>query len=215
MRPLALLSLTATLTLPAVTPPVIKPNTPPEISRLDDYIQMRFLDRTTFGINRMGGPMPTTPLEPGVPFRMKVSPRNEAFLSHMRMFRPENPTEQSVVDQLRQKGFEVAAYLIGHQALAETPVPTPRAGLQGPVSITSRSDTQFADETFLFSEGKKALASIGQGPGYDVKKGDWNMAIRPLRASNQTCIQCHTTVDGTPKLGDALGVVMYVYRQHD
>jgi hypothetical protein len=78
-----------------------------------------------------------------------------------------------------------------------------------------RADSQFVDEAFVFSEGKTALASIGEGPGYDVKKGDWNIAIRPLRASNQACIQCHTTVDAAPKLGDALGVVMYVFRQRE
>jgi hypothetical protein len=192
MRPLALLYLTATLTLSAAAPPVIKPSTPTEISRLDECIQIRFLDRRTFGINRMG-----------------------VGAHGMRMFQPENPTEQSIVDQLRQKGFEVAAYLVGRQALAETPVPTSRAGLQGPASITFHSDTEFPDETFVFSEGKKALAAIGQGSGYDVKKGEWNIAIRPLRASNQTCIQCHTTVDNAPTLGEALGVVMYVFRQRE
>jgi hypothetical protein len=102
MRPLALLYLTATLTLSAATPPVFKPNTPTEISRLDECIQIRFLDRRTFGINRMG-----------------VSAHG------MRMFQPENPTEQSIVDQLRQKGFEVAAYLVGRQALAKMPFQTP------------------------------------------------------------------------------------------
>jgi hypothetical protein len=196
MRSLALLSLTATLTLSAATRLTIKPTVPIEISRLDECIQIRFLDRTAFGINRIGA-MPA------------------AHFQGMRAFRPENPIEQSVVDQLRQKGLEVAAYLVGRQALAKTPASTPRSGLQGPASITLRSDTQFADEASVFSEGKTALASIGQGPGYDLKKGDWNIAIRPLRASNQTCIQCHTTVEATPKLGDALGVVMYVFRQRE
>jgi hypothetical protein len=192
MQLLALLSLTATLTLSAATPPVIKPTVPVEISRLDECIQIRFLDRREFGINRMG-----------------VSTHG------MRMFRPENPTEESIVDELRQKGLEVAAYLVGRQALAKMPFQTPRSRLQGPASITMREDTKFADEAFVFSEGKTALASIGQGLGYDVKKGDWTIAIRPLRASNQACIQCHTAVDNAPKLGDALGVVTYVFRQRE
>jgi hypothetical protein len=59
------------------------------------------------------------------------------------------------------------------------------------------------------------LATIGQSPGFDVKRGEWDVATRALRASNQGCIQCHTYGREEPKLGDALGVVIYVYRHRD
>ena len=131
----------------------------------------------------------------------------------IRIFQPENPAEQAVVDQLRQKGFEVVAYLVGQQALADAPLDSARARLQGPASITMPPDVQFTDEAVVFSEGKRALASIGQDPGYDLQKGHWT--IRPLRASNQSCIQCHTYPGSAPKLGDALGVVLYVFRQRE
>jgi hypothetical protein len=189
MRMLLLLSLSATLF--GATPLTIKTTEPVEISRLNDCIQRRFLDRKAFGM-------------------MRISPSQ----FHGRgIFQPENPTEQAVVDQLRQKGIELAVYLVGRGALADPVLPMRRAGLQGPAAITLLADTRLPDQTAIFSEGRTALATIGQDQGYDVKNGDWTVAMRPLRASNQTCIGCHTAVDSAPKLGDALGVVIYVYRQ--
>lgn len=178
--------------LAAAAPPTIPNAVPNEIARLDECIQIRFLDRKSFGMSRI------------------------AVAYHgMRRFQPENPSEITIVDQLRQKGIEVAAYLVGRQALSPQPFLTPRARLQGPASITLLPDTRLPDEESLFSDGKAALASIGQGSGVDLKRGEWSVAMRPLRASNQGCVQCHTTVSGAPKIGDALGVVMYVYRQRD
>jgi hypothetical protein len=94
--------------------PTIPKDIPNEITRLDECIQIRFLDRKAFGMSRIAVPS----------------------FHGMRVFRPENPAEITVVDQLRQKGFEVAAYLVGREALSPQPFPTPRARLQGPASIT-------------------------------------------------------------------------------
>lgn len=179
--------------LAAAAPPTIPNAVPNEIARLDECIQIRFLDRKSFGMSRIAVPS----------------------IHGMRVFQPENPSEITIVDQLRLKGIEVAAYLVGRQALSPQPFLTPRARLQGPASITLLPDTRLPDEESLCSDGKAALASIGQGSGIDTKKGDWSVAIRPLRASNQGCVQCHTTITGAPKLGDALGVVMYVYRHRE
>jgi hypothetical protein len=193
MQTITLLSLTATLAtvLSAATPPTIKIIEPSEIARLNDCIQIRFLDRKAFGFGR-------------------IAPSQ---FHGMRIFQAENPTEQAVVAQLRQKGLEVAVYLVGRQALTAAVFPTPRTGLQGPASITLLGDSRLPDQASLLAEGKTALAEIGQGPGYETRKGDWTVAIRPLRASNQTCIQCHTYGEFAPKMGDALGVAMYVYRK--
>jgi hypothetical protein len=182
--------------LAAAAPLTIPKAVPNVIARLDECIQIRFLDRKAFGMSRIA-----------VPYH------------GMRVFRPENPAEMTVVDQLRQKGIEAAVYLVGQQALSPQPsfvsFPAPRTRLQGPASITLLAGTRLPDEEALFSDGKAALASIGQGAGSQTKKGEWSIAVRPLRASNQTCVQCHTTVSGAPKIGDALGVAMYVYRQRD
>jgi hypothetical protein len=191
MRMITLLSLNAIL-LAAAPPPTFRTTVPNEIARLDDCIQTRFLDRKAFGM-------------------MRISPSQ----FHGRgIFQPENPTEHAAVEQLKEKGFEVAVYLVGRQALDARPFPTRRSGLQGPAAITLPAETQLPEQAAILSEGRSALAKIGHERGYETRVGDWSVAIRPLRASNQTCIQCHTTVAGAPKLGDALGIVMYVYR-HD
>jgi hypothetical protein len=36
-------------------------------------------------------------------------------------------------------------------------------------------------------------------------------ALRPLRASNEGCVQCH--IASGVKIGDPLGVLMYVYKR--
>jgi hypothetical protein len=218
MRTIPLLSITATLSaiLPAAAPPTIKTAEPVEITRLNERIQIRFLDRKSFGISRIGIP---------------------TYHDNVRWFMPENPTEEAVMQEIKKKGLEVAVFLVGRHALAaslgtigyggfpnETVRPQPltiasasieRAGLQGPVSFTSPSDAPLPETGSLLAEGRTALAAIGQGAGYDVRKGDWTVAMRPLRASNQGCIECHTSASYTPKPGDALGIVMYVYRRRD
>jgi len=189
MRPITFLSLTAAL-LSAANLPTDKPAPPAEISQLDECIQQRFLDRTSFGMSRIAAPRPS-----------------HAF----RVFEPENLVEQRIVDRLRRKGFAVAVFLVGRLALADPAASTPRAGLQGPAFVTSPG-AQLPDKAALLWEGRRALASIGEREGLDIKKGDWTIAIRPLRASSQACIGCHSFGGTPPKIGEALGVAMYVYR---
>jgi hypothetical protein len=211
MRPLTILSLSATLTavLSAAAPPTIKVTEPIEISKLNECIQSRFVIRSNvFGISRIGPPR----------------------VHQMGSFQPENATETAAVDQLRQKELEVAVFLVGRQALNEqatatAPFASRRTGLQGPVSITLRPDTRLPDATAVFSKGQSALASALEDQGYAIKSGNWTLAMRPLRASNQTCVGCHSYRDAppfgvasgaitpAPKLGDVLGVVIYAYRQ--
>jgi hypothetical protein len=201
MRTKTILFLASTLSaiLSAAAPPTSKTAEPIEISKLNDCIQTRFVIRSPFfGLSRIGPPQ----------------------FHGVGMFQPEIPAEVDVVRQLWRKGFEVAVYLVGRQALDERATATPsffarRSGLQGPANITLRPDTRLPAAEALFSEGRSALASNLEDQGYNAKNGDWTLALRPLRASNQTCIQCHTAVDFAPKLGDPLGVVMYVYRHHE
>jgi hypothetical protein len=197
MRTGLLLSLTTTLAvLSAATLPTVKTIEPVEISRLNDCVQLRFLDRKAFGINRIG---------PG------------RYHQGLRTFQPENPTEAAVIEQLKEKHLEVAIFLVGRQALIASPWIIGRAGLQGPASVKLLQDAELPDAAFLLSEGRIALAKTGEGS--DVRTGNWTVALRPLRAGNQTCVQCHaaqySSGESSPKLGDALGVAMYAYRHHE
>lgn len=190
MRNLILVSLAAHLTLPITAPE------PDELNRLNECIQRRFLARTTFGMQRI---LPDQ-------------------FHGVHQFRPENATEQTVVNQLDQKGYQVALFLAGRNVL-DVPSPAPalsqyRYFVQGPAYIThlKNSDDLPRPET-LFEESRTALAAFNTGQGYDVQKGDWTVALRPLRATNQACVQCHNAYGARVKMNEALGVVMYVYRR--
>jgi|SRR5580692_4171459 hypothetical protein len=197
MRTLILVSLAAHLTLPVLTP---EPN---DLGRLNECIQRRFLARTTFGMGR-------------------ILPNQ---FHGVRQFRPENAAEQAVVNQLEDKGFQVALYLSGRGVLSE-PALNPavaryRYAVQGPAYITHLPDAgDLPGVEALYEESRAALVAFNTcfncGEGYDVQKGDWTVALRPLRASNQACVQCHNAsgaqVKMPVKINDALGVVMYVYK---
>ena len=172
---------------------------PDEISRLDECIQLRFLDAKAFGMRRI------LPMQ----------------YHGLRTFQPENATERAVVDQLRQKGYEVAFYLVGRNALTDQTqvrmLNPRRSPVQGPAFITPIRAGEFPQPDTLLDDGRRALLWFQKGEGYDIGKAAWTVAMRPLRASNQGCVQCHvaaTASAGDPKLkiGDALGVALYVYR---
>jgi hypothetical protein len=188
MRTLILTALAAHLTFPP-TPE------PDELTQLNECIQRRFLARTTFGMGR-------------------ILPNQ---YHGVRQFRPENATEQAVVNQLEQKGYQVALYLAGRNvatvpALAPTLQPY-RYAVQGPAYITHlRNPEDLPHSDALFEESRTALAAFKTGQGYDVQKGDWTVALRPLRATNEACVQCHNAAGSNVKINDPLGVVMYVYK---
>jgi hypothetical protein len=189
MRTLILVSLAAHLTLPIPTPE------PDDLNRLNECIQRRFLARTTFGMGR-------------------ILPNQ---FHGIRQFRPENAAEQAVVNQLEDKGYQVALYLSGRGVLSD-PALNPavaryRYAVQGPAYITHLRDAgDLPGVDALFEESRTALEAFNTAEGYDVQKGDWTVALRPLRASNQACVQCHSASGARVKMNDALGVVMYVYK---
>jgi hypothetical protein len=179
---------------------------PDPIECLDHIIQHRFLDARAFGMSRV------------LPSRYHG----------ITQFQPENATEQKVVTELREKGYQVVFFLAGRGVL-DPPAnifDRSRFGLQGPAFVSNLNQTaSLPDNEALLAESRKAMqlfaAHDASDPGYEVRKGDWTVALRPLRASNYTCVRCHTdgpaslrpTRTQEPHLGNALGVAMYVYRR--
>jgi hypothetical protein len=136
-------------------------------------------------------------------------------------FQPENASELNVLTELSNQGYQVALFLVGRYAL-DTPSgigDLARFGLQGPAYMTAEPK-DLPDSADLLAEGRKALVAFSRRDGYDIHKGKWTVAMRPLRATNASCVQCHTAGPANmvrndshkPKPGDALGVAMYVYR---
>jgi hypothetical protein len=187
MRTIFLISLAAHMTLPVST-------IPDEINQLDECIQKRFGARTVLGMERVA--------------RMDYH--------GVRQFRAENATEQSVVNGLEQKGYQVALYLAGRGVNTKPMdiLAAYRYGVQGPAYITHFGDPKESPSpASLLEDGRKALASFETGGGYDIREGAWTVALRPLRASNQACVQCHSTSGEKVKIGDPIGVVMYAYKR--
>jgi len=188
MRTLILTALAAHLTLPPM-------QQPEELSQLNECIQRRFQDRTSFGMRR-------------------ILPNQ---YHGVRQFRPENPTEQAVVNRLEEKGYQVALSLAG-RSVATIPALAPglapsRYGVQGPAYITRLGNAQdLPGPDALFEESRAALDAFKASEGYDIRKGDWTVAVRPLRATNAACVQCHNSAGANVKMNDPLGVVMYVYK---
>jgi hypothetical protein len=164
------------------------------IAELDRRIQLRFLDGKAFGMRRV------------IPF---------AFHG-VRDFAPENADEQSVVSRLKDKRYEVALFLAGRGVLASS-VPLGvllphRIDVQGPAYITPVG-AGLPPARSLLEESRRALARFESGGGYVTETDGWTVALRPLRAANGSCLQCHARSGAADlKLGDALGVAIYVYR---
>src|SRR6266567_7267832 len=132
----------------------------------------------------------------------------------IRTFQPENDTERALVSALKQRGYEVAFYLAGRGILTPS-YDVRRSRLQGPAFITPVMEEQLPKPDALLADGRAALIAFEKGGGYDIEKAGWTVAMRPLRAANASCVQCHTTgvavfkgaAMDTPelKIGDPLG----------
>ena len=186
---------------------------PDEMKELDRCVQKRFQDRRSFGMNRMG------------PRRTPNTPSSPPYHRDVRSFSSENPAEQSVIDALHEKGYEVIVYLAGRKILQHAPEKTTirrRYDVQGPALITNKSmPADPPSNRWLLAESRTALESFEIGDGYTLKHGPWMIAMRPLRATNSGCISCHTTgIASRPggskeqlAIGDAIGVAIYAYRK--
>jgi len=170
-------------------------STPEEIARLDSVIQQRFLMTGPFGISRVA----------------LVSTHG------IRPFIPATPAERDVVTLLKSERYDVGFFLLGRLALPSSQAVFPfarlRSEVQGPAFITVERPAELPTPESLLEVGSAALKSFAAGEGYDVRSGDWTVAMRPLRASTERCIACHNSMGEKVKLGDALGVAMYVYRR--
>ena len=135
----------------------------------------------------------------------------------VRQFRPENATEQAVVNDLQNKGYQVALFLAGRNvmiALQSTLALAPyRYNVQGPAYITRVNPQALPSAADLLDEGRRAMEYFQSAQGYNVQKDGWTVAVRPLRATNEACVQCHNSMGAHVEMNDALGAILYVYKK--
>jgi hypothetical protein len=198
------------------------------IDALDDCIQQRFkeIDKS-FGFRRV--------------MRAGDTPHQ---------FKPENAKEVSSVSELNSRKVEVALYLGSRSLLGDKPdeqewiqdrlVSTTRGTtstaigtgtgfsrkiIKGPVLISTKAKEDLPMPSELWEQSKFAMQAFATKEVYEFKLGNWQFSARPVRASEQSCLQCHS-VDSRAvlarepneelkplKIGDPLGVVLYAYRE--
>lgn len=198
------------------------------IDALDDCIQQRFkeIDKT-FGLRRI--------------MRAGDTPHR---------FKPENAREISSVNDLNSRKLDVALYLTSRSVLGEKPeegeweqnrlvstskgVTSTAIGsgtgysrriIKGPVLISAKDKNDLPAPVELWEQSKKAMQAFANRDSFEFTLGDWKFTARPVRASEQSCLQCHSVESNAVlarkpgdkplvlKIGDPLGVVLYAFRE--
>jgi hypothetical protein len=180
------------------------------VEALNRSVQERFQTLTGFGMSRM----------PVVP-------------QHVQKFDPETSEETAAVEELRRQGLTVGLYL-GGRGLLESPMTKAewdgpdkfngRRAISKPILITGDEPLAGLPEPWeLWEIGQRALEASAKSDKYQAPFGRWTVDARPIRAQKEGCLTCHQaqatpgthrrgTESNTPlKVGDALGVVVYVY----
>lgn len=188
-----------------------------ELAALDLIVQRRFavIPESDFGIGRIGK-------------------RHEVF-------KPDTSEEKAAVAALRKRKWDVVFYVASHQYLTERLGRQGLNFLQGPVFITSPQKNPNSQTPYSFDESKETETPVTTLPrdlpggddivesplkevaqeaydafyyteGMDFNSGEWKITTRPVRASQQACLNCHFKDNKPMKLGDTLGVAMYAYR---
>ncbi len=189
------------------------------IDDFDKSIQRRFLTDPYFGIRRIQPLGPTNP--------------------HFEQFHPKNDKERASVAAFESGNWDVGIYLFGRRA---TPKVDNGSELEGfeiryrlfdPLPVTKGLKTQkLRRSQKLLERVKKAFLEF-QTPNsrseneFEFDMGEWAYVARPVRAVNQSCLQCHKDYVVTEKLGDgkfkfrkrqigdANGVLVYGFKKKD
>ena len=188
------------------------------INDFDKVIQERFLTAPSFGFRRIA------PL---------VSPGPEN--PHFESFHASNQAEHQAVNAFELNGWDVGIYLYGRKVTRRTNTKKEKYDIRyrqfNPIPVTpGLKRTDFPHATELVSNIKEAFVEFTKKGGKNeneirLDKGSWSYVMRPVRAANQSCVQCHTDYVVTERLGDGRftvrkrrvgdpnGVLVYAFRK--
>jgi hypothetical protein len=169
-----------------------------------------------------------------------------ARIAAQKKFEPETEEEKASVRELKREGYSVGLYLAGRAILNNVPEESRHSKLyfgasaagqafSGPIFLSSAGMKELPTAASLWDETRRALQSFASGSErYAFKSGEWDVETRPVRASEESCLKCHTAraqlavvvvnekgeksveperKEDPPKLGDPLGVLVYAYRK--
>lgn len=183
------------------------------VGAFDEQMQLRFLDSSLgLGMSRVCAGKThysLSNLEHGV--RRFPQPTNPTW-SNPRCgekdwisFQPRNSQEQWVDGEIKRAKVEIWTLLVS--AVHRT--------LEGPV-VAGGTAPQDMDDV-----RSQLLPRVAKTPISEGRLGMWRVTVKPVRASQESCIGCHTgdrTMHIRPaqianlKLGDPLGYLVYLYR---
>jgi hypothetical protein len=89
-----------------------------------------------------------------------------------------------------------------------TPYVTLEPANQTPEALAAAAGKLRERNTGIFKIATEALPALKQGKGAEKRLDDWFVAVRPILASKESCLGCHTGA----KKGDLLGAVVYTIR---
>ena len=184
------------------------------VAALDEQLQLRFLDpRLGFGISRLCGPLGHGALgQVNQTLRRLPQPTDPRWQNAQcggrdwAPFRPRNRQEEWVAAEIKRANVEIWTLLVGGA----------RRTLEGPVVVGSDAPRE------LNEIRRQLLPRIARTPIPADALKDWQVAVKVVRASRESCLGCHADRGkarlGPPlikglKLGDPLGFLVYLYRQ--
>lgn len=130
-------------------------------------------------------------------------------------FKPESDCEAKTVNAIAEAGWDVTVYF-GSLGLMQ-PVATAGDVSRGAPVVSRAPGVESPQPASLREEAQKAFAAFAAGASAaEFRAGSWSVAARPVRASAQSCVDCHNhrrMVPSERKLvkGDLLGVSMYAF----
>lgn len=189
--------------------PIERPTAIPSVSvekspidRLDRLVQRRLHENPGFGMSRLVD----SPL-------------------HLHGFDPESAEESETLADLEESGWTVGLLLRGRYRLGPGTIePIDERSISRPIAVTGKElPSDMPKIRDLRSIGRAALAASKTADSATATLGRWSVEARIVRADRESCVDCHSR-DGDPgsspkeglvgdplKIGDALGVVIYVY----
>lgn len=170
------------------------------VERLDALTQPRFLQSMgQFGMDRVGF----------------ASPDGHPRISLMAGETRSEKRDERAIERMRHP-YAIAMLHCTHKPGKLTHADDrsdPRVTGVSPISCASGSDesvdnySHWADE-HLSRLTQPYVSRVKHGEKVDVRTGAWLLSIRPVKATSQTCITCHTG----QKRGDTLGAMIYLVR---
>jgi len=217
-----------------------------KIDAFNERVQLRFGFETpvlapqpgTFGARLEHTLLPPPGPTPALGMSRAASPPSfgQHFLPQFnvrRDFEPENDSEKAALTALESTPLQAGFYLFGRAILHSDIAMLNYRALKGPAAATegaprprwyptglnpSAAPDALPDWKEMYPVARRAMQSFADGgAGFETSMGAWNIAVRPVIATQERCLSCHNSpafgAGGTVVLHQPLGGVIYAFRR--